>query len=210
MSAFRTFRTVFSLLSVLVVCELAAAQSGTRRSSPAKLTDPRPLSNTSGYAGQEMQRLNNRDSGRGYTSESLNQLALQNVQASIPRVGQQSVSAGRPSLGLNIGGPAFGKPFAGFSSAPTVSPYMNLFREDLGGNSDLNYSTLVRPQLQQQQINSAVQRQGMELSRRVQAIAAQPDFNPQGSEQQLPTGHTTVFMNHGRYYPAINSQRPKR
>jgi hypothetical protein len=82
-----------------------------------------------------------------------------------------------------------------------------LFREDLAGNDDLNYNTLVRPMLQQQQFNQQVQRQSLEMERRLQSFAAQSDFNPQGSTQQLPTGHQTVFRYYGRYYPAMNRFR---
>jgi hypothetical protein len=46
----------------------------------------------------------------------------------------------------------------------------------------------------------------MELSRRLQAISAQSDFNPRGSEQQFPTGHQTVFRYYGRFYPAMNAR----
>jgi hypothetical protein len=102
---------------------------------------------------------------------------------------------------LRPGGSGQGKPFSGFSPSPTTSPYLNLFREDFGGNSDLNYNTLVRPQLQQQQFNQQVQRQSLDMSRRMQAMAAQSDYNPQGSKDQYPTGHQTVFKYFGHYHP---------
>jgi hypothetical protein len=82
-----------------------------------------------------------------------------------------------------------------------------LFREDFDGNSDLNYQTLVRPMQQQQRFNEQIQRESMEIARRLQSIAAQPDFNPQGSESQYPTGHKTVFNYTGHYYPMPVRQR---
>jgi hypothetical protein len=60
--------------------------------------------------------------------------------------------------------------------------------------------------LQQQQINQQVQRQNMDLARRMQAISAQSDFNPRGSESQFPTGHQTVYRYYGRFYPAMNAR----
>jgi hypothetical protein len=46
------------------------------------------------------------------------------------------------------------KPFAGYRSVYSgVSPYMNLFRNDTGNGIVDNYSTLVRPALQQQDMN---------------------------------------------------------
>lgn len=168
----------------------------------AQLTNP-------GYASQQAQRIMNQDVGTGFTTESLNRLTLNNIKANIPSVGQQSTRGGAPNLGLGTNTPLSAKPFTGFSPEPTTSPYLNLFREDFEGGGDLNYNTLVRPQLQQQQFNSSMQRQSMELARRVQSISAQPDFNPRGSETQFPTGHTTVFMYHGRYYPGLAARRAR-
>jgi hypothetical protein len=99
------------------------------------------------------------------------------------------------------------KPFGNYSAAPTVSPYLNLFREDLSGESDLNYQTLVRPQLRQQEFNDRAQRESMEMAQRLQSIGAQSDFNPAGSTTQPPTGHQTVFQYYGHYYPAMQQGR---
>jgi hypothetical protein len=77
----------------------------------------------------------------------------------------------------------------------------------LEGGSDFNYNTLVRPQLQQQQINRQVQRQGMEFARQLQSVAAQSDFNPQGSKDMYPTGHQTVYRYFGHYYPTAGRTR---
>jgi hypothetical protein len=103
--------------------------------------------------------------------------------------------------GAGFGGGGGSKPFSSYSSPPTVSPYLNLFRVDLAGNNNLNYSTLVRPQLQQQQLNQQLEQQNLQSARRLQAIAAQANFNPQGAKDQYPTGHQTVFGYMGHYYP---------
>ncbi|MFO0789294.1 MAG: hypothetical protein U0805_07550 [Pirellulales bacterium] len=103
----------------------------------------------------------------------------------------------RSAYGVNT---SRSKPFSAYQSQPTVSPYLNLFRNDLNGNSSLNYSTLVRPQLQQQQTNDQLERQNLQNARRLQSIAAQPKSNPQGSKDQYPTGHQTVFNYMGHYY----------
>lgn len=161
----------------------------------------------SNYARQQINQIVAQDIGTGFSGQSLNQLTLSNIQAQIPNAGQQTTRGGIPNFNLGSSPTLASKPFTGFSPEPTVSPYLNLFREDFDGNGDLNYSTLVRPQLQQQQFNSNVQRQNMEMARKVQAISAQPDFNPRGSESQYPTGHPTVFMYHGRYYPGLQARR---
>jgi hypothetical protein len=121
-----------------------------------------------------------------------------------------SASAGSGSrLGLGTGGSRASKPFTGVSSAPTVSPYLNLFRTDLNGGGNFNYSTLVQPQLQQLQTNSQLERQTIQNNRRLTAIAAQSDFNPQGSKDQFPTGHQTVFNYHGHYFPAAGVRQKR-
>jgi hypothetical protein len=88
-----------------------------------------------------------------------------------------------------------------------VFPYLNQLREERDGSSDFNYQTLVRPLLQQQQFNQQVERQAIDLARRMQSMAAQSDFNPEGSTTQFPTGHQSVFMYYGHYYPTANVRR---
>jgi hypothetical protein len=116
----------------------------------------------------------------------------------------QSSGGSRIGSGLNTSSRG-SKPFSSYSAPPTVSPYLNLFRVDLGGGSDFNYNTLVRPQLQQQQQNQELERQNLQNSRRLQSIAAQADYNPQGAKDQYPTGHQTVFNYTGHYYPVART-----
>jgi hypothetical protein len=109
------------------------------------------------------------------------------------------------------GGGGGNKPFSNVSAQPTVSPYLNLFRNDLDGQANFNYQTLVQPQLQQQRINNQLQRQDTTASRRLQSIAAQADFNPAGSKEESPTGHQTVYNYTGHYFPPVKRpQKPGR
>ena len=164
-----------------------------------------PASSTGGYAGTEMGRIYRSSIGTGYSGSSLNQITLNRSRAQVPNVGQSSARSNRLDAGLS--GFNSNKPFSNYSPSPTVSPYLNLFREDLDGNSDFNYQTLVRPQLQQQEINQRLQQQNLAIAQRLQSISAQSDFNPQGSESQPPTGHQTVFMHYSHYYPALGQRR---
>jgi bacillopeptidase F (M6 metalloprotease family) len=84
---------------------------------------------------------------------------------------------------------------------------LNLFREDRNGNDDFNYQTLVRPQLQQNALNQQFQRQNLDLSRRVQSIAAHNAYQPQGATDVYPTGHETAFGYTGHYYPQQAQRR---
>jgi hypothetical protein len=155
-----------------------------------------------GFAGRQLGRYYDNATGAPATPTQ-NQMALKNAQLILQESLQQPsayTSAGR--IGLGVGTAMSGsKPFTGFSQGPAVSPYLNLFRVDRNGFQGFNYSTLVQPQLQQQQINQQQQRQNLQTTRRLQAIAAQSDYNPQGSREEFPTGHQTVFQYFGHYYP---------
>ena len=179
-------------------CGVAAAQSSV-------FGNPTPLSNTGGYAAQEMRSVYRNAIGTGYSADTLNKQSLNRATARIPNVGQASAPGSRLDTGL--GGGFNNKPYANYSPSPTVSPYLNLFREDLDGQSDLNYQTLVQPQLRQQAVNERLQREAFDISRRLTSIAAQSDYNPAGSTNQPPTGHQTVFQYYGHYYPALNQRR---
>lgn len=185
-------------------------------------TDPKPKTNQSGYTGQALRNLYQTDIGQGFTAETQNSLTLQNSQVRVPYLGQgtwgqnanSAPARSGPRIASGVSSTRASKPFSSVNSvasSPTVSPYLNLFREDFDGSSDFNYQTLVRPQIQQQQVNQQLERQNLELNRRVQSISAQSAYqNPAGSEQQYPTGHQTVFNYHGRYYPALSQPRRRR
>ena len=182
----------------------AAATFGGSAAAQVGLTPPK----AGGAAGPLLKDIYAQDVGYGYSVQSLNQIALTNARNQVNYYSGTTNTRPRGPAGFSAA-PALPKPFTGYTPEPTVSPYLNLFREDIEGGGDLNYQTLVRPILQQQQFNQQVQRQSMELSRRLQAMAAQSDFNPQGSKSQYPTGHATVFMYYGHYYPSANV-RPRR
>ena len=164
-------------------------------------------SSAGGYTGNEIRNIYRQDIGQGYTSDSLNAISMQNARARVGYFGQSSAGMGTSSSSSSssLAPSRSPKPFSSVSSSPTVSPYMNLFREDFDGGGDFNYQTLVRPQLQQQQLNQQFQRENMELARRVQSISAQSDYqNPAGSESINPTGHQTAFGAYLHFYPGMN------
>jgi hypothetical protein len=87
-------------------------------------------------------------------------------------------------------------------SRPTVSPYLNLLRRDVGPLP--NYHALVRPQIQQYQNNQVQQYQ---LQQQRAAI--------QSNRQELlrveaaaiaPTGTGAGFRNYSHYYPGLGGQ----
>jgi len=63
-----------------------------------------------------------------------------------------------------------GKPFQSASSGPTISPYLNLFRdENERAESVPGYYSFVRPQLEQQATTEQQQREIQNLQRQLQA-----------------------------------------
>lgn len=93
------------------------------------------------------------------------------------------------------------KPFSNVRRGPTLSPYLNLLRndgDDLGGLP--NYHTFVRPALEQQRINRQQRRQIQRLDQEVQQVNRQLMFQQDPTNAVRPTGHVTVFMNHSHYY----------
>jgi hypothetical protein len=84
-------------------------------------------------------------------------------------------------------------------SRPTISPYLNLLRRDVGPLP--NYYSLVRPQLNQ-----------IEFDQRQRVINAQQQGQIQQNSRQIlsisestaaPTGTGSVYRNYGHYYPGI-------
>lgn len=175
----------------------------------------------SSYTRTEVGRLRNQSLGSDLKATQISNRTLrQGVQVGIPGVrtlanpGSFSSSFGTrraasfDSFGSRSGG---AKPFSSVSRGPTVSPYLNLFvgTDGLAGDDEvaLNYQTLVKPQIRQQEINQSFQLQQQALNRRVQQLSARPAFDPRGSQTQSPTGHPTAFFNHSHFYPSAGGQR---
>ncbi len=179
------------------------------------LTGTKPRASSGGYSDTDLRSIYRNGVGEGYTISSLNAISLRNARARVGNFGQSSANPSTPSsLGSSrVQSLAPGrstKPFSSVTSSPTVSPYLNLFREDLDGGGDFNYQTLVRPQFQQMATNQQFQRQNTELSQRVQSISAQSAYkNPAGSESVYPTGHQTAFGYYGSFYPGMTQPRGK-
>jgi len=190
---------------LIVVVSSAQAQSNF-------ITGTQPRASSGGFSDTEIRSIYRDDVGEGYTSSSLNSISMHNARAQVGNYGQSSAQRSQSSLGASrmpsLAPGRSSKPFSAVSSSPTVSPYLNLFREDFEGGGDFNYQTLVRPQFQQLATNQQFQRQNSELSQRVQSISAQSAFqNPAGSESQYPTGHQTAFGYYGSFYPGMTQPR---
>jgi hypothetical protein len=96
------------------------------------------------------------------------------------------------SLSMNVG-EVYAQPVPGLGpsgASPSVSPYLNLLRNNgNGGSPALNYFTLVRPQVQS---NQALLGLTYDQSQNRQAIG---DLTGMSF-----TGHPTQFLNYGGYF----------
>lgn len=91
------------------------------------------------------------------------------------------------------------KAFAGYRSPSGVSPYMNLFRS--GGEIADNYTSLVRPQIEQRFLNQQFGNEirGLEGSSRTQRVDLQQLYRANQTLQGV--GTPQYYMNYGTYYP---------
>ncbi len=125
-------------------------------------------------------------------------------------VGDRAVSRGldqsravQPTGSPNIMAPPvqpnIDKPFAGYRQASGISPYMNLFRNGTDNGTVDNYTTLVKPQLDQRYLNQQYGRdiRGLQTDARLQGSSLQ-QINQSRQLQGISTPQ--FYMNYGSYY----------
>ncbi len=111
----------------------------------------------------------------------------------------QTQAGTHPSSMPQAGAPE--KAFAGYRpSSSGVSPYMNIFRNDTAGGTIDNYSTYVRPALDQRSMNQQFNMDlyGLERNSRLQQSAMRA-MN-QNTNRSLQSVGTPQYMNYGNYY----------
>jgi hypothetical protein len=93
-----------------------------------------------------------------------------------------------------------------FSSG--VSPYMNLFRNDTAGGTIDNYSTYVRPSLDQRSMNQQLNMDiyGLERAQRIQNAALQQLGRYYNARAPQQVGTPQFYRNYGSFYPGANGQ----
>jgi hypothetical protein len=106
---------------------------------------------------------------------------------------QSSKRIQRPQMGYN---PAQSQMANTLYNRPTVSPYLNLLRQQ-GVGSPPNYQTLVRPQLDQDRINSAQHRQMRNLQNQLTDLDR---TTVEPGETIRATGHRTDFLEFRNYF----------
>ena len=98
------------------------------------------------------------------------------------------------------------KPFAAYRPQSGVSPYLNLFRTGAGGQD--NYSTLVKPQIDQRFANQQFGQNiyGLERDTRRQGANLQQLNRQQQTQATQGVGTPQFYMNTGGYYPGNGQQ----
>lgn len=129
----------------------------------------------------------------------------QREQATNPYATATAPTTGRPAARFGIGlydarPQQQQKPYDHLQRTPTISPYLNLERDDNSASVATNYHTLVRPQLQQQATNRRQQRELQQLGRELQHYEAQLPTAPGGSDSIRSTGHSVRFLNYLQFY----------
>lgn len=193
----------FSPIALLIACSLSVGASAQEFDYGGESEASRQLHRFKSIGSAE--RLTNNIKSRGTIVANgfgVNRIGGLSQSSSSSTSPPRSQSA---SFGVGVSNPT-AKPFASATSRPTVSPYLNLFRETLG-DDDLNYQTLVRPQLRQQQFNQQVIRQEQAINSRVSSLAARNPYATTGNRQLMPTGHAATFQNYSRFYPQATRRR---
>jgi hypothetical protein len=89
-----------------------------------------------------------------------------------------------------------GKPFQSVQHDPAVSPYLNLYRTERGGNGLPNYLTLVRPQLDQIQANRQQAAEMQRLRSQVQSLSS----GVPGGAPSARMGSSARYMDTAQFY----------
>ena len=112
----------------------------------------------------------------------------------------QAMSGSRPSARTSVSS----RPFSDYSPRSGTSPYMNLFRADSQFGEIDNYTSQVRPVLQQRQTNRQTQWDLRSLRSRSGAQGTQLRELNQRTNALQGTSRPNSFGNYFNYYPGLN------
>lgn len=100
-----------------------------------------------------------------------------------------------------VASPGSNKIFGNYRATSGISPYMNLFRGGTALGTIDNYTSLVRPELEQRYMNQQVNRDlvGLERNTRMQQMQMQM-LNQQRQRSLQGVGTPQFYMNYGGYY----------
>jgi hypothetical protein len=95
------------------------------------------------------------------------------------------------------------KPFQTIYRDPTVSPYLNLHRDEASNEGAPNYFSFVRPQMEQIEANRRAQRDIQQLNGQLQGLSGSA-LRPQYQVHELPgTGTPARYMDTAQFYGGL-------
>lgn len=92
------------------------------------------------------------------------------------------------------------KPFETLDREPTVSPYLNLYRDEENDEGVPNYFALVRPQLDQLEANRMQQREMQQLRGQMQSTSSPTGVPRQPAGGMPATGTAARYMDTAQFY----------
>lgn len=95
-------------------------------------------------------------------------------------------------------------------AGPTISPYLNLFRQDVGGIYDPYNQYVLPAQQAQSRLNQAMRQQQLEANQLRSNIGQlQGELKQIRETGAAPTGVGAKFMNHGQFFQSnLGANRP--
>jgi hypothetical protein len=98
----------------------------------------------------------------------------------------------------------YSKPFETAEHEPTISPYLNLDRDDSDAQDIPNYLTMVLPQLEQMQMNRNQQREIHQLRGQLQSMSSNAGALPaHGVNRSAGIGSSARFMDTAQFYNGL-------
>lgn len=154
------------------------------------------------YASNQLSNFAQRSQASFYSAR---QESSRIYNGSVPQYGFSQVNRGL--FGAPQAGAAKSKPFSNFVGQ-SANPWLALSQPF--SSPSTNYFSTVRPQLDQQRANQQMAARNAQLQRQLNTLAAQPPYDPTGSENMAPTGHVAAYFNYGGYYTPVQPTKQRR
>jgi len=133
------------------------------------------------------------------TQQTLERLGGQGANATLSQMPRRTPI--RPAAAAPVHRPS-GKPFQSVEHEPTVSPYLNLHRNDADDESSPNYFAFVRPQMEQLEATRRQQSEILRLQRQMQTKSPTVIVPQQRSTATPNTGTVARYMDTAQFYGA--------
>jgi hypothetical protein len=121
------------------------------------------------------------------------------ARATLNKIPRSTAISSAPVASMPQASRRFAKPFQDETDRPTLSPYLNLYRDEKATQGIPNYQAFVQPQLEQQAAAQRQQIQSQRLQRR-----GQPAVTSTGGQngESAPAGASTAahFMDTAQFY----------